>query len=68
VRVVAVVVVALVLAMLAAAAVRGVRRAAWPHGDVEETGRSAGRALLEGLIVLALVILGVVVLVAFFDW
>ena len=67
-RVVAVVVVAAVLAMLAAAAVRGVRRAAWPHDDVEETGRSVSRALAEGLIVLALVILGVVVLVAFFDW
>jgi hypothetical protein len=67
VRVVAVVVVALVLAMLAAAAVRGVRRAAWPHADVEETGRSLTRALVEGLIVLALVILGVVVVVELLD-
>jgi len=65
-RVVGVAVVALVLAMLAAAAVRGVRRAAWPH-DVEDAGRSLTRALVEGLIVLGVVILGVVVVVAFLD-
>jgi hypothetical protein len=66
VRAVGVLVVALVLAGLAAAAVRGVRRAAWPH-DVEEAGRSAAQALVEGLIVLAAVILGVVIVVAFLD-
>ena len=65
-RVVSVALVALVLAMLAAAAVRGVRRAAWPH-DVEAAGRSFTRALVEGLIVLAVVILGVVIVVAFLD-
>ena len=66
-RVVGVLVVALVLAGLAAAAVRGVRRAAWPHDDVEDAGRSATQAIVEGLIVLAVVILGIVVLVAFLD-
>jgi len=65
-RAVGVAVVALVLAMLAAAAVRGVRRAAWPHG-VEDAGRNLTRALVEGLIVLGVVILGVVVVVAFLD-
>ena len=65
-RVVGVLVVALVLAGLAAAAVRGVRRAAWPH-DVEDAGRNAVQAVVEGLIVLALVILGVVVVVALTD-
>lgn len=65
-RVVGVLVVALVLASLAAAAVRGVRRAAWPH-DAEDAGRGAIQALVEGLIVLAVVILGVVVVVAFLD-
>jgi L-lactate permease len=65
-RVVGVALVALVLAMLAAAAVRGVRRAAWPH-DVEDAGRSVTQAIVEGLIVLAVVILGVVVVVAFLD-
>jgi hypothetical protein len=66
VRVVGVLVVALVLAGLAAAAVRGVRRVAWPH-DVEDAGRSLARAVVEGLIVLAVVILGVVIVVAFVD-
>lgn len=65
-RVVGVLVVALVLAGLAAAAVRGVRRAAWPH-DVEDAGRSVAQAVVEGLIVLAVVILGVVIVVAFLD-
>jgi hypothetical protein len=54
----------LALAALASAAVRGVRRAAWPH-DVDEAGRGVARALVEGLIVLAVVILVVVVVVAF---
>ena len=65
-RVVGVLVVALVLAGLAAAAVRGVRRAAWPQ-DVEDAGRSVAQAVVEGLIVLAVVILGVVIVVAFLD-
>ena len=65
-RVVGVLVVALVLAGLAAAAVRGVRRAAWPH-DVENAGRTVAQAVVEGLIVLAVVILGVVIVVAFLD-
>jgi L-lactate permease len=65
-RVVGVALVALVLAMLAAAAVRGLRRAAWPH-DVEDAGRSVTQAIVEGLIVLAVVILGVVIVVAFLD-
>jgi len=43
-----------------------VRRAAWPH-DVEDTGRSLTQAIVEGLIVLAVVILGVVVVVALAD-
>jgi hypothetical protein len=66
VRVVGVLVVAVVLAGLAAAAVRGVRRAAWPH-DVEDAGRSVAQAVVEGLIVLAVVILGVVIAVALLD-
>jgi hypothetical protein len=66
VRVVGVLVVALVLAGLAAAAVRGVRRTTWPH-DVEDAGRSVTQAIVEGLIVLAVVILGVVVVVALTD-
>ena len=65
-RVVGVALVALVLAMLAAAAVRGVRRKAWPH-DVEDAGRSVTQAIVEGLIVLAVVILGVVIVVALLD-
>ena len=65
-RVVGVALVAHVLAMLAAAAVRGVRRAAWPH-DVEDAGRSVTQAIVEGLIVLAVVILGAVIVVALLD-
>jgi hypothetical protein len=67
VRVVGVVLAAIVLTGLAAAAVRGVRRAAWPHDDVEAAGRTAVQSVVEGLIVLAAVILGVVVVVAFLD-
>ena len=59
---VAVVVVGLLLAGLAGAAVRGVRRLA--PGDVEEAGRTTARAVVEGLIVLAAVILGVVIVYA----
>lgn len=61
--VVAVVLVGLVLALLAAAAVRGVRRVAWP-GSVEAAGRTAVQNVVEGLIVLAAVIAGVVIVVA----
>jgi hypothetical protein len=66
VRVLGVFVVAVVLALLASAAVRGVRRTALPH-DVEDAGRSLTQAIVEGLIVLAVVILGVVVVVALAD-
>ena len=65
-RVVGVALAALILAMLASAALRGLRRAAWPH-DVEDAGRSVARAIVEGLIVLAVVILGVVIAVALLD-
>jgi L-lactate permease len=60
---VAVLVVGLMLAALAGVAVRGVRRFAWP-GDVDEAGRTTAQTVVEGLIVLAAVILGVVVVYA----
>lgn len=63
---VGVLVVGLILASLAAAAVRGVRRAGW-SGNAVDTGRTALQSLVEGLIVLAAVIVGVVVVVAFVD-
>lgn len=62
----AVVLAVLVLAPLAAWAARGLRRARWV-GDVEETGRSTLQTLTEGLIVLAVVVIGVVIVVALFD-
>lgn len=55
-----------VLVPLAAGAVRGVRRFAWTD-HVEDAGRTTLQALVEGLIVLAVVIVGVVVVVAFVD-
>jgi hypothetical protein len=58
--------VALVLAALAASAVRGLRRVAWPAG-AEDAGRTTLQALTEGLIVLAAVIVGVVLVVAIVD-
>ena len=61
-----VLVVLLVLAPLAAVAVRGRRRAAGA-GDVEEAGRGALQNLVEGLIVLGVVVVGVVVVVALLD-
>jgi len=61
-----VLVVALVLAALAAAALRGLRRVAW-SGGVEEVGRTALQTIVEGLIVLAAVVVGVVILVALLD-
>ena len=60
---VAVVVVGLLLAALAGTAVRGVRRMGW-HGEADEAGRTSAQAVVEGLIVLAAVILGVVVVYA----
>ena len=63
---VGVVVVGLVLAGLASVAVRGVRRVGWADAG-EEAGRTALQSLVEGLIVLAAVILGVVVVVALVD-
>ena len=65
-RVLGVFAVAVVLALLASAAVRGVRRVGLPH-DAEGAGRSLTQAIVEGLIVLAVVILGVVVVVALAD-
>ncbi len=65
-RAVGVLLVALVLAVLAAAVVRGVRRAAWPD-DVEDAGRTAAQTIVEGLIVLGALIVGVVVVVALVD-
>jgi L-lactate permease len=61
-----VLVVGLILAGLAAAAVRGVRRIAW-SGSVEEAGRTTVQSVVEGLIVLAAIIVGVVIVVAFAD-
>jgi len=63
---VGVLLVTLLLAGLAAAALRGVRRFAW-SGGVDDAGRSALQTLVEGLIVLAAVVVGVVVLVALLD-
>ena len=63
---VGVLVVALVLVPLAAAAVRGLRRVAWP-ADAETVGRTAFQTITEGLIVLAAVIIGVVLVVAIAD-
>ena len=61
-----VLVVVLVLVPLAAAAVRGARRVVWPAG-VEEVGRTTLQTVTEGLIVLAAVIIGVVLVVAIVD-
>ena len=63
---VGVLIVVLVLAPLAAWAVRGVRRIAWT-GHVEDVPRTTLQTIVEGLIVLAAVIVGVVVLVAVLD-
>ena len=54
----------LVLAPLAAVAARGLRRAGWAEGQVEAAGRTTLQNLVEGLIVIAVVIIGVVILVA----
>lgn len=63
---VGVLLVLLVLAPLAAAAVRGVRRVGWTD-QVEDAGRTTLQTLVEGLIVLAVVIVGVVIVVALLD-
>ena len=63
---VGVLVVVLILAPLAAGAVRGLRRLAWT-GGVEETSRGAVQTFVEGLIVLAIIVIGVVILVALLD-
>ena len=60
-----VLVVALVLVPLAAAAVRGLRRVAW--SDTEAVGRTTLQTFVEGLIVLAAVIVGVVIVVLIAD-
>ena len=63
---VGVVVVGLVLATLAAAAVRGVRRVAWPHGG-DDDARTTVQTVVEGLIVLGVCVVGVVIVVAVAD-
>ena len=63
---VGVLLVLLVLVPLAAAAVRGVRRVGW--GDrVEDAGRTTVQTVVEGLIVLAVLVVGVLILVALLD-
>ena len=64
--VVGVVLVVLVLAPLAAVAVRGLRRTAWASG-AEEVGRTTVQTVAEGLIVLAALVIGVVIVVALVD-
>jgi hypothetical protein len=54
----------LVLAPLAAVAARGLRRAGWLEAEVDDAGRTTLQNLVEGLIVIAVVIIGVVILVA----
>lgn len=63
---VGVLVVALVLAPLAAGAVRGLRRFSWT-GSVEDVPRTTLQTIAEGLIVLGAVIVGVVIVVAVVD-
>lgn len=63
---VGVLLVLLVLVPLAAAAVRGVRRVAWTD-QVEAAGRTTLQTLVEGLIVLAVIVVGVLLVVALVD-
>jgi len=63
---VGVLIVLLVLVPLAAAAVRGVRRVG-SSDQVEDAGRTTAQALVEGLIVLAVLVVGVLILVALLD-
>ncbi len=60
---VGVLVVGLLLAGLAGVVVRGVRRISWP-GQVDEAGRTTAQTVVEGLIVLAAIVLGVVIMFA----
>ena len=61
-----VLIVVLVLAPLAAGALRGLRRFAWT-GQVEDVPRGTLQTFVEGLIVLGAVIVGVVIVVALAD-
>jgi hypothetical protein len=61
-----VILVLLNLVPLAAAAVRGVRRVGWAD-QVEDAGRTTAQTVVEGLIVLAVLVVGVLVLVALLD-
>jgi hypothetical protein len=63
---VGVLVVALILVPLAALAVRGVRRVGGPM-DAEEAARTTLQNVVDGLIVLAAAIIGVVLVVAIVD-
>jgi hypothetical protein len=63
---VGVLLVLLVLVPLAAAAVRGVRRVGW-GAQVEDAGRATAQTVVEGLIVLAVLVVGVLILVALLD-
>ena len=63
---VGVLVVLLILVPLAAAAARGVRRVGWAD-QVEDAGRTTAQTVVEGLIVLAVLVVGVLVLVALLD-
>ena len=56
----------LVLVPRAAAADRGVRRLAGT-AQIEDAGRTTVQTLVEGLIVLAVLVVGVVILVALLD-
>ncbi len=56
----------LVLVPLAAGAVRGVRRVAWTN-QIEDAGRTTLQAVVEGLIVLAVLVVGVVIVVSLLD-
>jgi hypothetical protein len=64
---VGVLVVVLILVPLAATAVRGLRRVAWPAGGAEDVGRTTAQTLVEGLIVLAALVVGVVLVVLIAD-
>jgi hypothetical protein len=64
--VVGVVLVVLVLAPLAAVAVRGLRRTTWASGAAD-VGRTTVQTVAEGLIVLAALVIGVVIVVALVD-
>jgi L-lactate permease len=63
---VGVVVVGLTLAALAGVAVRGARRIGWSDG-VDQVGRTTLQTVVEGLIVIAAIIIGVVIVVALAD-